>query len=43
VDEAAWEDVGDLRRKGAELLGWTQFACRAHLLFADHVHDFDAD
>ena len=40
--EAAWKDERDLRREGIELLGWAQFAPRAHLPFADHVHDFDS-
>jgi hypothetical protein len=42
ADEAAWKDVRGLRREDIELLGWAQFASRAHLLFADHVHDFDS-
>jgi hypothetical protein len=42
ADKAAWKDVRGLRREGIELLGWAQFASRAHLPFADHVHDFDS-
>ena len=37
----AWQDGRGFRRKRIELLRWAQFARRAHLTFADHMHDFD--